>query len=77
MIILKQTIHEKLKDAPSDWDIILLGYHVDNGNSMVKEGNKNTKLKNGFLNLNYFTGTHGYIIKNKVLPILVKELPKT
>jgi len=72
----KQKVYKHLENVPDDWDILLLGYDVDGNKDLVSDGNKNAKIKNGILSLNYFTGTHGYIINNKALPILTKELTK-
>ena len=72
----KQKIYENMRNVPSDWDIILFGYSVDDSTNQVKEGNKRSQLKDGIINLNYFTGMHGYLVRNKALPVLLRELPK-
>ena len=72
----KNKVYQNMKNIPSDWDIVLFGYSIDDENDMVKKGNENLKVKDGIANITYFTGTHGYIIRRKALPTLLKELPK-
>ena len=74
---LKEGIMKNMKNLPSDWDILLLGYEVNggpNGYNEVREGNKDTKLKNGLINLKYFTGTHAYILTRKCVEKLIENL---
>ena len=74
---LKEGIMKNMKNLPKDWDILLLGYEVNggpNGYKEVREGNKNTKLKNGLLNLKYFTGTHAYILTRDCVKKLIENL---
>jgi len=74
---LKEGIMKNMKNLPSDWDILLLGYEVNggpNGYKEVREGNKDTKLKNGLLNLKYFTGTHAYILTRNCIKKLIENL---
>ncbi len=74
---IKYEITKNMKNLPKGWDILLLGYEVNggpNGYKEVREGNKNTKLKNGLLNLNYFTGTHAYILTRRCVKILLDKL---
>lgn len=74
---IKNEIVKNMKNLPNDWDILLLGYEVNggpNGYKEVREGNKDTVLKDGLLNLNYFTGLHGYIINKKSADKLIKNL---
>jgi GR25 family glycosyltransferase involved in LPS biosynthesis len=72
----KQKVYENMKNVPADWDIILFGYHVDDSNDLVKKGNKNSKVRDGIINLTYFTGLHGYVVRNKALRVMVDELYK-
>ena len=72
----KDRVHENMQNVPDDWDIVLCGYHVDDSIDMVKKGNKDSKVTNGIINLTYFTGCHGYIVRNKALPLLTRELDK-
>jgi len=74
---IKQEIIKNMNNLPREWDILLLGYEVNggpNGYKEVREGNKDTKLKNGLLNLNYFTGLQGYIINRKSAKKLIENL---
>ena len=74
---IKQEIIKNMNNLPRGWDILLLGYEVNggpNGYKEVREGNKDTKLKNGLLNLNYFTGLQGYIINRKSAKKLIENL---
>lgn len=74
---IKYEITKNMKNLPRGWDILLLGYEVNggpNGYKEVREGNKNTKLENGLLNLNYFTGTHSYILTRRCIKILLDKL---
>ena len=74
---IKSEIMKNMKNLPRDWDILLLGYEVNggpNGYKEVREGNKDTVLKNGLLNLNYFTGTHAYILTRSCIKILLNKL---
>ena len=74
---LKEGIMKNMKNLPRNWDILLLGYEVNggpNGYKEVREGNKDTKLKNGLLNLKYFTGTHGYILTRNCIKKLIENL---
>ena len=74
---IKREIIKNMNNLPRGWDILLLGYEVNggpNGYKEVREGNKDTKLKNGLLNLNYFTGLQGYIIKRKSAKKLIENL---
>tara|TARA_B100000963_G_scaffold292892_1_gene263180 strand:- start:158 stop:1120 length:963 start_codon:yes stop_codon:yes gene_type:complete len=74
---LKRDIVHNMNNLPREWDILLLGYEVNggpNGYREVREGNKDTKLKNGLLNLNYFTGLQGYIINRKCAKKLIENL---
>ena len=71
---LKTEIVHNMNNLPKDWDILLLGYEIDEGYDEVKEGNKDTKLKNGLLNINYFTGLHAYIINRKCAKKLIENL---
>jgi len=74
---LKEGILKNMKNLPPDWDILLLGYEVNggpNGYKQVREGNKGTRLKNGLLNLNYFTGLQGYIINRNCAHKLIDNL---
>jgi GR25 family glycosyltransferase involved in LPS biosynthesis len=74
---IKREIMKNMKNLPRGWDILLLGYEVNggpNGYKEVREGNKDTVLKNGLLNLNYFTGLQGYIINRKCAKKLIKNL---
>ena len=74
---LKEGITENMKNLPKDWDILLLGYEVNGGPKgykEVREGNKDTKLKDGLLNLKYFTGLQGYIITRNCAQKLIENL---
>ena len=74
---LKREIVHNMNNLPRDWDILLLGYEVNggpNGYKEVREGNRDTKLKNGLLNLKYFTGTHGYILTRNCVKKLIENL---
>ena len=71
---LKKEIHKNMDNLPDDWDILLLGYEIDARKKKVKNANKNTKLKNGLLNIKYFVGLHAYIIKRKTAQILLENL---
>ena len=74
---LKREIVHNMNNLPRDWDILLLGYEVNggpNGYKEVREGNRDTKLKNGLLNLKYFTGLQGYIINRKCAKKLIENL---
>lgn len=74
---IKKEIIKNIKNLPRGWDILLLGYEVNggpNGYDEVKEANKETKLENGLLNLNYFTGLHGYIINRNSAKKLIENL---
>lgn len=74
---IKREIIKNMNNLPRGWDILLLGYEVNggpNGYKEVREGNKDTKLKNGLLNLNYFTGLQGYIINRKSAKKLIENL---
>ena len=74
---LKEGITENMKNLPNDWDILLLGYEVNGGPKgykEVREGNKDTKLKDGLLNLKYFTGLQGYIITRNCAQKLIENL---
>ena len=74
---LKEEIIKNMKNLPSDWDVLLLGYEVNggpNGYKEVREGNKDTKLKNGLLNLKYFTGLQGYILTRNCAQKLIENL---
>lgn len=74
---LKEGIMKNMKNLPSDWDILLLGYEVNGGPKgykEVREGNKDTKLKDGLLNLKYFTGLQGYIINRNCAQKLIENL---
>lgn len=76
---IKYEIMKNMKNLPIGWDILLLGYEVNggpNGIKMVRNGNKNTKLKDGLLNLNYFTGLQGYIINRNCAKKLIENLQK-
>lgn len=70
----KADVIRHMRHVPEDWDIVLLGYHIDNSDGRVKKGNKNTRLVNNILNLTYFTGTHGYIINRRSAKILFTHL---
>lgn len=74
---IKREIIKNMNNLPRGWDILLLGYEVNggpDGYKEVREGNKDTKLKNGLLNLNYFTGLQGYIINRKSAKKLIENL---
>jgi len=71
---LKNDIIKNMNNLPKDWNILLLGYEIDSRNKSVKKGNKDTKLKNGLLNIKYFVGLHAYIINRETAKILLKEL---
>ena len=76
---IKYEIAKNMKNLPRGWDILLLGYEVNGGPDgikMVRNGNKNTKLKDGLLNLNYFTGLQGYVINRKSAQKLIENLQK-
>ena len=76
---IKYEILKNMKNLPIEWDILLLGYEINggpNGYKQVRKGNKNTKLKNGLLNINYFTRLHGYIINRNSAKKLIKNLQK-
>ena len=70
----KQKVYKNMQNVPADWDVILFGYHVDDSNDLVKRGNKNSRVKDGIVNLTYFTGLHGYIVRNKALRVMVEKL---
>jgi glycosyl transferase family 25 len=71
---LKSEIIKNMNNLPEDWNILLLGYEIDARKKNVKNGNKNTKLKNGLLNITYFVGLHAYIINRKTAKILLENL---
>ena len=71
---LKSEIIKNMNNLPEDWNILLLGYEIDGRKKNVKNGNKNTKLKNGLLNITYFVGLHAYIINRKTAKILLENL---
>lgn len=71
---LKRDILINMNNLPNDWDILLLGYEIDGRKKNVSNGNKNTKLRNGLLNINYFVGLHAYIITRKTAKILLDNL---
>jgi GR25 family glycosyltransferase involved in LPS biosynthesis len=74
---IKYEIVKNMKNLPRGWDILLLGYEVNGGPDgikMVRNGNKNTKLKDGLLNLNYFTGTHAYILTRDCILKVLKNI---
>ena len=71
----KNDIVNNLKNIPSDWDIILCGYHIDDDWSKEhKIYNKDLKYNKGILNINYFTGLHCYIINKKSVKKLLSSL---
>ena len=63
-----------MNNLPKNWNILLLGYEIDEKHKNVKKGNKDTKLKRGLLNINYFTGLHAYIINRETAKILLENL---
>lgn len=71
---LKRDILINMNNLPDDWDILLLGYEIDGRKKNVRNGNKNTKLRNGLLNITYFVGLHAYIITRKTAKILLDNL---
>jgi len=74
---LKEGIMGNMRNLPRDWDILLLGYEINGGNKgykEVREGNKDTKLVNGLLNIKYFTGTHAYILTRNCIKKLIENL---
>ena len=74
---IKREIIKNMNNLPRGWDILLLGYEVNggpDGYEEVREGNKDTRLKDGLLNLNYFTGLQGYIINRKSAKKLIENL---
>ena len=74
---IKREIIKNMNNLPRGWDILLLGYEVNggpDGYKEVREGNKDTRLKDGLLNLNYFTGLQGYIINRKSAKKLIENL---
>ena len=71
---LKNDIIKNMNNLPLNWNILLLGYEIDEKHESVKRGNKNTKLKRGLLNINYFTGLHAYIINRETAKILLENL---
>jgi len=74
---LKRDIVHNMNNLPRDWDILLLGYEINggpDGYKEVREGNKDTKLKNGLLNITYFTGLQGYIINRKCASKFIENL---
>ena len=71
---LKDEIVKNMNHLPKNWNILLLGYEIDEKHKNVKRGNKDTKLKRGLLNINYFTGLHAYIINRKTARILLENL---
>lgn len=70
----KRDILINMNNLPNDWDILLLGYEIDGRKKNVRNGNKNTKLRKGLLNITYFVGLHAYIIKRKTAKILLENL---
>lgn len=71
---LKREIVHNMNNLPKNWDILLLGYEIDDSHSLVQKGNQKTRLKNGLLNINYFTGLHGYIINRNCAHKLIDNL---
>ena len=71
---LKRDILINMNNLPNDWDILLLGYEIDGRKKNVRNGNKNTKLRKGLLNITYFVGLHAYIITRKTAKILLENL---
>jgi len=71
---LKSEIIKNMNNLPDDWNILLLGYEIDGRKKNVKNANKNTKLNNGLLNINYFVGLHAYIINRQTAKILLENL---
>jgi GR25 family glycosyltransferase involved in LPS biosynthesis len=70
----KADLMKHMRHIPEDWDIVLLGYHIDDRDTRVKNGNRETRLVNNILNITYFTGTHGYIVNRRSAEILFREL---
>jgi GR25 family glycosyltransferase involved in LPS biosynthesis len=63
---LESEIKKLLKDAPRDWDMILLGY-----NSLKPRGSSGS-----FLSVNSFWGTCGYLINHKGAQKFLRESSK-
>ena len=72
----KQLLHKHMRRVPDDWDVVLLGYHIDDDDERVYKGNLESRLIHGIINPNYFTGLQGYIINQKSVKKLLTMLPE-
>lgn len=72
----KQLLHKHMRRVPDDWDVVLLGYHIDDDDERVYKGNLESRLIHGIINPNYFTGLQGYIINQKSVKKLLRILPE-
>ncbi len=70
----KELLHTHMRRVPDDWDVVLLGYHIDDDDERVRKGNLQARLINGIINPTYFTGTHGYIVNKKSANKLLRLL---